>query len=157
MLTQTRLKELLHYDPDTGWFTWLITKGPRAKIGTRAGTLRTIGYRQILIDGVLNLEHRLAWLYMTGNWPSNEIDHINFIRDDNKFINLQDILHRHNLQRTIFLSAHNKLGVRGVSKRNSKYLAHIYVNNKYIRIGLFQTIKEASEAYQAAKVKHHPN
>lgn len=64
MITATRLRELLNYDRETGVFTWRVFRGGSAKAGTRAGTLRSDGYRQIYIDCKLYLEHWLAWLHV---------------------------------------------------------------------------------------------
>ena len=90
MITQSKLKELLHYDPETGHFTYLIAKG-RCRKGLRAGTLHTRGYRKIGINGHLYMEHKLAWLYEHGDWPKTSMYHINSIRDDNSADNLLDI------------------------------------------------------------------
>ena len=91
MLTQQSLKEILHYDEDTGWFTWLTDRGGTAKAGTRAGSLKPDGYRVIRIGEKKHLEHRLAFLYKTGSWPKKLVDHKNRIRDDNRWLNLRDI------------------------------------------------------------------
>ena len=69
LVTAKRLKELLHYDPETGLFTRLITTSSRARAGMVAGSLHGEGYLSIRIDGRLYLVHRLAVFYMTGRWP----------------------------------------------------------------------------------------
>lgn len=58
-----RLCELLHYCPETGIFTWKVTRKGLAKAGTVAGSTNGRGYRQISVDGKLYLAHRLAWFY----------------------------------------------------------------------------------------------
>ena len=83
MLTQERLKELLHYDEETGLFTRKTRVASRMK-GTISGARHNKGYVQIMIDGDNYLAHRLAWFYVYGEWPKNQIDHINRIKTDNK-------------------------------------------------------------------------
>ena len=82
-LTQSRLKELLHYNPETGIFTWLVSK-KGVKIGNIAGSVNSIGYRYISVDRILYKASRLAWLFIEGYFPENDVDHINRIRDDDR-------------------------------------------------------------------------
>jgi hypothetical protein len=96
-LTQERLKELLHYDPETGIFTNLTQRGGHAKKGAVAGTKNSIGYVCIRIDYDQYRAHRLAWLYVYGEFPEKFIDHMNEIRDDNRIINLRLATHQENL------------------------------------------------------------
>jgi hypothetical protein len=90
-LTAERLRELLHYDPDTGDFTWRTAR-KRIPAGAIAGTVER-GFRRITIGGGRHgprySAHRLAWLYMTGAWPNGYLDHINRDPDDNRFANLR--------------------------------------------------------------------
>ena len=89
MITQERLKELLHYDPETGVFTWKVDKGTRARAGQEAGCLNGVsGYIDISIDKKLEKAHRLSFLYMDGSMPPEHTDHINGIRNDNRPQNL---------------------------------------------------------------------
>ncbi|MCK9994454.1 MAG: hypothetical protein Dbin4_02974, partial [Alphaproteobacteria bacterium] len=97
-LTQSRLKELLHYDPDTGVFTRRVQTSSNARVGDVAGCLHPEGYRHIQIDGKRYAAHRLAWLYMTGEWPTNQLDHLNGVRDDNRWGNLREATHGQNQQ-----------------------------------------------------------
>ncbi len=89
MLTAERLRELLTYDPETGHFRWVFTKGCRAG-GQIAGTVRRDGYLCIAVDGRKHKAHRLAWFYMHGRWPHPEIDHINRSKLDNRLCNLRE-------------------------------------------------------------------
>jgi HNH endonuclease len=88
-ITQARLKSWLHYEVETGVFTWLVNMGRKKTKGCRAGTINGQGYRQIKINGTLYKASRLAWLYVTGEWPDEDIDHRNRVRDDDRFENLR--------------------------------------------------------------------
>src|SRR5262249_19641036 len=90
-LTASRLRALLHYDPSTGMFTWLVDgRGRDRRKGARAGTINGNGYRQICIDGAIHLCGRLAVLWRTGRWPSELVDHHNRVKDDDRWSNLRD-------------------------------------------------------------------
>jgi hypothetical protein len=95
-MTADYLRVRLHYDPETGIFTWK-PRGPGDKswntryAGEVAGFIKDDGYRQINIDGKLYRAARLAWFITHGEWPQNEIDHINRVRDDNRLVNLRDV------------------------------------------------------------------
>ena len=106
MITQERLKEVLKYNSETGEFTRKIAKGGKIKDSS--------GYILISVDGEKYYAHRLAWLYMYGEFPKNSIDHINKIKDDNHLYNLRDVTSIEN-QRNRFLNINNKSGFLGVS------------------------------------------
>lgn len=96
-LTQDQLQQQLHYNPDTGVFTRLV-RASNMLPGTVAGTVHARdGYVVIRVLGAKYAAHRLAWLYMTGKWPSQEIDHINRDRADNRISNLRDVTHMVNM------------------------------------------------------------
>lgn len=151
MITQSQLKELLHYNTDTGHFTW-IENYFKTKIGKRAGAINNKGYRVIGIRGKVYKEHRLAWLYTTGILP-NHIDHINHVRDDNRFSNFRNVTNHEN-RFNLTRRSDNSTGVTGISIENGKYLARIGVNFKSIRLGLFDTLDEAKDVRKIAEQKH---
>lgn len=153
-MRQERLKELFSYSENTGRLTRLVSRGP-AKFGTEAGCLNHDGYRRIKIDGALYFAHRLAWLYVTGNWPEFDIDHINGLRDDNRIVNLRDVSKSTNKQNTRSHRADNSLGVLGVTKVGRSYRAVIWTDGKQRHIGCFLTPEIASAAYIAAKREQH--
>lgn len=142
------LKEYLEYNPDTGKFIWIkIPKyNSKAKIGCEAGSISTIGYRQHNIKGKNYKGHRLAWLYMTGSWPADQIDHINGIRDDNRWVNLREATHSQNAANSKRYST-NSIGYKGVYRNYNKWIAQISINGKVFHIGRFNTAEEAARAY----------
>lgn len=163
MITQTRLKELLHYDPDTGIFTWLVSRG-RVKTGDVAGSRLTVvsgkSYRQIRIDSKNYLAHRLAWLYTHGQLPSHEIDHINGAGADNRLSNLRSVTRSEN-NKNARLQCNNSSETAGVywGKAKRKWQAQIRVDSKCLYLGSFEDINDAIEARKEAEIKHgfHPN
>ena len=157
-LTQDRLKDLLHYDPETGVFKNKVTRNPRAKQGSVAGYLNTIGYVVIQIAGEKIHAHRLAWLYVHGNWPANEIDHINRKRNDNRIANLRDATRSENIHNASE-SPRNTSGYRGVTwnSRRKKWQAQIMANKKYLFLGLYHCPKQAAEVVEAKRQILHPN
>ncbi len=158
MITQERLKELLHYDPESGIFTRLKNQTNSTKVGERAGTMQH-GYRHIKIDKVKYKASHLAWLYIYGKWPDHIIDHINNTPDDDRISNLQDITLRGNQQRRTKLRKDNTSGYIGVcyNKGAKKFAAQILINGHSKHLGLFNTAEEASIAYQQAKLQLHFN
>ncbi len=155
-LTQARLKELLRYDPLTGHFTRLKRAG-RFPVGVQAGCISTdTGYVVICIDGRLYYGHRLAWLYMTGNWPEPQCDHKDGIRHRNVWTNLRKATIPEQRQNQAVRS-NSKTGIKGVSrKKNGRYRARITVNGVVHVLGQgFSTAEEASAAYLAAKARLH--
>jgi len=97
MVTHSELKTILHYDPKTGIFTWKIKISKKTLIGSIAGHLGHKGYIKIVIKGKGYRANRLAWFYMTGEWPENLVDHVNRIRNDNRWVNLRDITNKENI------------------------------------------------------------
>ena len=155
-VTQNILRQLLSYDPLTGIFTRLKRTSMRINVGQEAGYLHKDGGVQI---SVLNKEykaHRLAWLYMTGEWPEFEIDHINGNRSDNRWENLRDIKHAINLQNRRKPQTNNRsTGLLGVYPNKKRYRAVIATNGKSTHLGTFDTPDGAHEAYLKAKRKFH--
>ena len=154
-LTAGRLRELLDYCPDTGVFTWKI-RISNVKVGDVAGCLEKDGYLRIQIDSRLHFTHRLAWFYVTGEWPPDQIDHINGIRDDNRIANLRAATRSENGQNRRKPQANNTTGYLGVTRHRGKFLAKIRLDGKRKHLGLFTTPEEAHVAYLEAKRRLHP-
>jgi len=89
------VRKRLDYNPETGVFIWKPKPGDKwwnaNFAGEIAGTINNQGYRQIMIDGKQYMAARLAWLITHGEWPQNEIDHINRVRTDDRMVNLRDV------------------------------------------------------------------
>jgi hypothetical protein len=148
-ITQARLKELLHYDPDTGKFNRL-TKWGKQQIGDEPGCKSKFGYRYIGVEGKGYTAYRLAWLYVYGNFPLGDIDHINRDPTDDRIANLRSVSHSANLHNTLPRSP--KSGHKGVYKtQENKWQAKIRVNYKMHHLGTFTTIEKAANAYKLAK------
>lgn len=159
MLTQSELKQILNYDPDTGIFVWINPRSKRAKIGAVAGTIRKYdtgkSYCIICINYQLYRAHRLAWLYIYGSFPVNEIDHINGNGNDNSAINLRSVNHQENLK-NMRRHANNTSGICGVhwNSDRCKWHAQITVKNKSMNLGRFDNIFDAACARKSAEKKH---
>lgn len=149
-LTQSELKEILNYNETTGVFVWRRSAG-RAKPNKPAGTDDGKGYTQISIDRKVYYAHRLAWFYVYGTFPTNEIDHKNGVRSDNPISNLREATHAENLM-NLGMTKTNKSGYAGVSwsKKHQKWWAQIRISNKHSSLGFFDDIIEASNAYKQA-------
>lgn len=155
MVTQERLKDLLHYNAKTGVFTWVKTTNG-VNIGDIAGTKLPSGYVQITIDQKRYYAHRLAWVWVYGVQPPHYIDHVNRTKDDNRIKNLRPATNSENHQNQK-KPLTNKSGVVGVcwNKAVSKWKAQIQVNKKTINLGHYSTIAEAANVRAAAKQKYH--
>ena len=141
----------MHYDYQTGAFTWRVHAGNRLS-NSVAGSIGKRGYSDISVDGKNYRAHRLAWLYMHGNFPIGVIDHINGIKSDNRLINLRDVTNAKNLLSWRKVSSNNTSGFLGVSKNHDGWRAEINVNVQKINLGTYATKEEASIAYVAAKL-----
>lgn len=155
-LTHTQLRERLHYDQATGVFVWRINCGT-ANAGDVAGCVKTSqGYRLIGVLGRLYRAHRLAWLFVHGEFPSEYIDHINGNRDDNCLSNLRLATNSENL-RNAKKHITNTSGVKGVEwcKRQRRWRARIRTNRGRICLGHFLSIEDAASAVRSAREEHH--
>ena len=149
-ITAERLRELLHYDPQTGIFTHRFgRKGGSTKKGEIAGRVRAHdGHRRIGLDYGRYFASRLAWLYMTGEWPPNEVDHINCRPDDDRFANLRLATRGENgANRRI--QSNSSTGLKGVSLHYGKWRATIKKNRRPLHLGYFATAEQAHSAYVA--------
>lgn len=145
------LKSLLSCDLETGAIHW-IAKGKGMIKKKAAGTLLHSGYLGICIGPKRWQAHRIAWALHHGEWPKDQIDHINGIKTDNRICNLREATNSQN-GKNLGLSKANKSGVKGVSFENytQKWKASIKVESKTISLGRFNSIEDAAIARKLAE------
>ncbi len=147
------LKSIFDYDKEEGKLYYRMNRG-RCPAGSEAGTLHPNGYRYILIKGKSYRTHRLIWLLETGSWPTHNVDHLNRIKDDNRFSNLRDVPQRINTQNKS-IRKDNKTGFAGVIKYRNKFGTKITLDGKQTCLGLYETPEEAHAVYLEAKRVFH--
>jgi hypothetical protein len=151
-LSVEKLKRLAHYDPETGEFTWLVDRG-RVKAGTKAKRGRT-PYVELRIEGKLYLGHRLAWFYMTGEWPIR-VDHEDTDKSNNRWSNLREATHKQNLCNR-GKNKNNTTGYKGVCRlKSGLFKANIKEDGKTKHLGVFDDPVVAHAAYCAAAARLH--
>lgn len=154
--TQENLKRLVHYNPDTGVMrrigrvSWTGDNVYPCDFVPKSKT--AFGYLQIQIFGRPHVVHRLAFLYMTGKFPEQDVDHINGDRADNRWMNLREVSRLENHRNKGILKS-NGTGVVGVSKRSDtgSYAAYITVKNERKYLGSFKSFDEAVTARRQAE------
>lgn len=161
-LTHARLKSLLHYDPQTGIFTWLWraeaefkTKNAHRTWNSRyaglAAGVSTHSYRKISIDDRKYYAHRLAWFYVTGEWPAGLVDHENENGSDNRWENLRDATKRTNVANRLLPNKTNTTGFKGVTlHRDGRYIAQCSLEGGPRYLGIFDTAEKAHAVYARA-------
>ena len=152
MFSHAELLQHISYDPETGLFSRKVRR-----TNGKGGWLHKDGYVYIYAFGKTHAAHRLAWFYVTGEWPKLDIDHINGIKHDNRFVNLRDvetIVNSHNETRP---RKNNPTGLMGVwfRKDRNKWVAAVRVRGRTFRLGSFSTPEDAHNAYLEGKRKHH--
>jgi len=137
-------------------FTRLIRRG-KAAAGKISGSKDHAGYLIIKIDYKAYKAHRLAWLYVYGAWPIDQIDHINGIKNDNRIKNLREASNRQNSHNKHCIQKNSTTGFTGVSfvKSTNKFRAHISINGKFNSLGVYETAEEAHEVYLKNKRALH--
>jgi hypothetical protein len=152
-LTHQHLLSVLSYSKETGVFVWLIDSG-RARIGKVAGHVRKDGYVQIIIDKVKYKAHRLAWFYVTGEWPKGRLDHRDNCGSNNIWRNLRPATHSQNMANRK-LNANNTTGFKGVFPRGSRFRAYIQKDGRRYNLGTFRTAEEAATVAAAKSQELH--
>lgn len=157
-VTAERVREVLLYAPETGFLGWRNRRAGQPPPGRHAGYIGADGYWKVRLDGLTYQAHRLIWLYMTGEWPSEEVDHINLNKADNRWGNLREASHRDNM---INVRARKPSGspshLKGAYKshRQDTWFSQIRINGRARRLGTFNTAEEAHAAYCEAAQRHH--
>ena len=150
-LTAQQLRELFHYNAETGVFTRLVQTSNRVKVGDVAGCKSGGGYVTISVFGRQCSAHRLAWLYVHGTWPVADIDHINGNPSDNRAANLRDVSRRVNKQNQRRAHITSTSGMLGAAADRGRWQARIRVDGKQRYLGNFDTPDLAHAAYLDAK------
>jgi len=169
-ISQSQIKEVLRYDPETGVFTWRprkteqfgglnpsrdMKKWNACYANTTAGGVGSAGYRFITVYDIPYLASRLACLHMTGSFPDDCMDHINHIKDDDRWCNLREVTRAEN-NRNLAMRKSNKSGVTGVHwySPSQVWRANIRIKGKLKHLGCFADIKNAAAARKIAERKY---
>lgn len=146
---------LLDYCPNTGNFIWNKTINSHIQKGRIAGSIDKHGYICIGIKNKIIKAHRLAFLFMTGSFPKNQVDHIDQNRSNNIWNNLRDIKQKENTKnrKVDSRSISDYTGIRFIKKTN-KFQARIYSNGKLIILGSFTNLKDAIDIKEKANIKY---
>lgn len=159
MLSAERLRSVLDYSPETGVFLWKIRCGTKYPVGSIAGSKERAGYIKIGVDRRVYKAHRLAYLYMTGGWPKEDIDHINEIKDDNRWLNLRNANDSQNKANTRKYRRRKYDLPKGVDfrpdKKSKPYVARVRVRGKIIHLGYYASPEEAHSVYCIGAQRYH--
>lgn len=156
-MDQKEFSNLLRYDPETGFFFWKVNRKGHARAGDVAGFPHRCGYIQIGVNGKSYLAHRIALIISGINLnQSDQVDHINGCRTDNRLKNLRLASHGENCQNTS-IRKDNTSGFKGVGfdKKHQKWRARVGFNGVQMFIGHFDTAERAHAAYCATARKLH--
>lgn len=154
MLTASKLREVLDYDPASGVFRWRVSPTRSVPVGRVAGTPDREGYTKIRIAGRAYKAARLAVLFVTGKWPLDEVDHRNGDAGDDSWSNLREVSRAQNSMNRS-MQRRNRSGFKGVCANKGKWQASIRVSGKAHYLGLFPTPEDAHAAYCAAAKRLH--
>jgi hypothetical protein len=163
------VRKLVSYDTETGILTWLpreaglfkdgkkIKKEGRAALwnaawaGREAGGISNQGYRVLEINGKAFLCHRISWAIFYGEFPRNQIDHINGNRSDNRISNLREVTAEGNAKNRK-VRVDSRSGVSGVSQLpGGRWRASIAINGKRTHLGVYSTVEAASKVREKFK------
>lgn len=148
MLTFEEASRIFQYDEETGKLFWKERIHKRIRIGWECGRLTDHGYRKVRANNKEYYTHRIIWLLKTGHWPKNQIDHINHVRDDNRYHNLRDVTCQQNIHNMHWNGIHK-------AKHGTTYSASIMASGQRIYLGNFPSAEIAKQAYKNAKEKYH--
>ncbi len=153
LLTAATVRANIQYDPVNGTFTWLTARhGARWPAGRPAGYTRS-GYLVIKLQQIKVLGHRLAWVWMTGEWPETLVDHWDNDKLNNRWSNLRLASPSQNAMNSIGKRGPDRLKGTCWDTVNEKWQAHICINRRQQNLGRYDTEQEAHEAYKKAAVE----
>lgn len=144
------------YDPESGVIRWKIRAANCVRIGDVAGTVNVQGYVKVKYRGREYAAHRLAWLLTYGRMPSQQIDHIDCDKANNRVANLRDVPQSVNQQNRKTSRVDSESKLLGAHRHMKSWKAGITISGKSHHIGKFTTAREAHEAYKEFKRKNHP-
>lgn len=155
-ITAALVRERYSYDPETGHLNYKISRG-RVSANGRVGSLKKSGYRKVSINQQWIQSARIAWLHYYGEWPENQVDHINQIRDDDRIANLRDVTGLENMHNQGDRRKNNSSGAVGVhrNERDQMWHATISVKRKVVFLGAYKQFEDAIEARERGKRQHH--
>lgn len=150
-----KLIDVLSYDGETGLFTWKTFRGNTAKKGSIAGWNHTDGYIRVMVFDRAYLAHRLAWFYIHGKWPEDEIDHADGDPKNNRIANLREASNSQNSHNRC-VRKDSKTGHKGVSfTKYGTYKVRVAANGKRVHIGNFRDLDDAIAACKEMREKMH--
>lgn len=154
-LTAERAREVFDYDPITGALYWRIRMNNRRAGSSVGGRPTSAGYLTVGVDGIRYTQSRVIWLWMTGEWPRNEVDHRNRIKSDNWWLNLRDATRLENVRNIAQARRDSSSGVRGIYLvRGRRWRASIRTGGRSVHLGYFSTKEAAESAYITARALH---
>ena len=155
-MTQEQLKEYLEYDSETGIFKWIKPSSTKTRIGDIAGTPNGKGYINIRLLGSPYRAHRLAWLYVYGEFPEGLLDHIDCNRSNNRIDNLREATSQQNSLNSS-LGVRNKSGIKGVHwhSKSGKWRGVIRIGDVSIQVGLWDDLEQAADEMYKARQEQH--
>jgi hypothetical protein len=153
-LTQALVKSLLNYDPITGRLIHLVDRRPRGKAGEPAGWVNSRGYCRVSIEGVNLPANKIIWLWMTGTYPTEDVDHKDRNRANDVWSNLRLASRSKNLTNQ-GKKSNNTSGYKGVGSRGNSHAVRLRVNGKSTYFGSYPTAIEAAHAYDVEALKHN--
>jgi hypothetical protein len=147
-----RLKNVFAYCPDTGRLTWLVVPSGNVAVGQIAGCLIKDGYRKVVVENYQTYAHHVAWYFITGDWPSEQIDHVNGDRADNRACNLRLATQSQQNYNTK-INVANTSGHKGVARcsKTNRWRAYITVGKKQKFLGNHMSFEDAVSARRAAE------
>lgn len=151
-LTYEEVHRLFEYEPASGLLIRRVSvRGSRFKPGDSVGYCTGSGHLGVQVDGKGYLVHRVIWLLQTGKWPEAEVDHVNGVGSDNRWLNLREATHAEN-GRNLKKKSNNSSGYAGVcwNKDCQKWMARITLHGTGYHLGLYDTPEDAAQAYNGA-------
>lgn len=154
-LTYIEVSYILLYDKETGKLFWKVRRGGRALAGQEATSISTRGYAQVGINNTCYQAHRLAWLLTYKCWPKSGLDHINWIKTDNRICNLREVSQQENMHNKS-LYKNSKTGLTGVnwSEMKSTYQVRLSRDKVEKHLGYFTDFFEACCVRKSAEINY---